>query len=608
MESVKAYPIMNNFLISMMSTFVTKIYNNVSSEEVQEVSDMGSELCIPSTATGYIRFLNVEEDIIPRLHDFRVINTNGRWLIFSSYENEGYIEDMLRMSFDNQNMINILVHNYRYSTDVDALHFYDPFFVDSALVRGKLFTLELYQNVTLQKIYEFLDQFGARTSDLRGYEMLVDLYPRAMYAEAIYDKYGHVERYHFIEGLIIDLLSRMMNFKIIYSLLNKTKMPGIVLPNGTVIDGLALIEFEKVNYSAVSRLIVPSGLNNTAYLYPIEIFDAHFVVPKLYPISSISLSGFGLFDMTTIIMIWVSVVCCIIVRYIINVVEATQDNRPEVLRLASQVIGFQNGISQPISNISSTSDRIIIISCLILYLTVGTSYQGLILAQLQEKETNQINTLQEVLDSDLQLFNTIDVPDIFKPDETRKELSVRNKIYYKFKETIKQFHKIMENKCEKWQAGEKMAILTREKSAKYYVGTCYNENDGKDLLYMVPQIAATYQTAQIVPKSSPFTHVFNNKILRIFEVGLNEYSEMEIHHRNYIQRIKRYQNTTRNHMEELKLVRFENLYQAFVTLVITYSIAFIIFLFEILMHSVQGFNGGNFFRNLHAILYETRHD
>lgn len=607
MQPVRNYPSLQTFLLMIVNNFATKIYDDMTLEKALEISDMGSELCIPSAAIGYVQLLLIDEDVIPKLGIFRKINANGRWLFQCAVMNISYVENLLKMAFDDQNMVNTLVSNYLYEYDVFQMTFYDPFSLNNGEIRGEFHHLLLSKNVTETDIKNYLEKFNRRTTNLRQYEMLVDIFPRSMYAEPIYNRFGKVSYYRFLEGDIIDILSRIMNFKIVYSIMNTAKMPGITLPNGTAIHGLGLIEYEKVNYSATTRILKEQGLNNTAYLYPVELFDVYYVVPKLYPIKIISLSGWGLFDLTTIVMIWVTVFCCIVVRYIINQIESEQSNCHDVGRLAQQVIGFQNGISQSIAAITSNSDRLIIISCLLLYLVVGTSYQGLILAQLQEKDASQLNTLKQVLESGLDLSTVIEASDIFKPVDGRTELSVRNKMYYKqMADFEKNDRRMVMFPCKEWQAGHQVAILMREKTAQFVIGTCYDDTPEKDFLHMVPEKGATFQSSQAVPKSSPFIQEFNMNILYIFQAGLNSLSEIESDQTNYIEMIRRYRNVTKNRIEERqKLVGLENLKEAFGTLIVAWVISFVVLLLEIGWHRLkQDWLGWDYaFHQLRQILY-----
>lgn len=582
---------MEEFLRNIIRRKPVYVYDQITLEKAIDLSDMGPELGVPSESTGYVFNVGPEKELDELLVAFKALNTNGNWLFITAEGTLGQIERFLRKAWYEYGMLYAMFVNFVVNDEggeIKEMYYFDPFNSNDRYTRGDTILNTIYDRQTpKEKIQEYVDDFFSRTKNLRKYKLSVDIFDRPMYAKAVYNRHGKIDRYLLVEGTIIDLLSYYLNFEIEYTQLNTYHEPGERYSNGTVTHGMALIEYEKVNYSAVTRLLLPYGLKNTAYLYPFESFRAVFVVPKSYTTTKISLAGIGLFDLTTIIMVWVCILCCMIVRYIIHKSScSTTKDTADFFQLATQIIGFQNGISQSISSLKRSSDRLIIISCLIIYLVVGNSYQGSILSQIRSNEMlDQINSLEELLNSDLELYNFLSVENLFKPDDNQHEDSytVRNLLHFRM---TRFDNGTLENACEIWRQGTKMGILMRYKLAKYIASYCYDLSNGNDLLYIVPESAASFHLTQTVPKSSPLISEIDSSIAHIIQSGFLQYANIENDifydkiRRSKIKKVKM------NAFSEIDLIGLDNLQEAFMTLALSWFISSMILLLEIIFYQV----------------------
>lgn len=102
-------------------------------------------------------------------------------------------------------------------------------------------------------------------------------------------------------------------------------------------------------------------------------------------------------------------------------------------KLFLMVVGIQSSVAIQVRRRAPTYQRILIASLLIHSLITCNSFQGAILNNLTHpKKTPNINTLNEILASDLNLTALVSIPDLFKPNEDASNVNrVQLELYHR---------------------------------------------------------------------------------------------------------------------------------------------------------------------------------
>lgn len=165
------------------------------------------------------------------------------------------------------------------------------------------------------------------------------------------------------------------------------------------------------------------GLNSTecTFLHPVSATDMKYVIVKIpQPTNLLHFHLIQTFDWATKVAYGVTFVIVVAIGHLLNKFKAkiTGSDSADFGKLLLMVIGIQSSIAIEIRGRLPTYQRILISSLLIFSLIICNSFQGAILTNLTHpKKTVNINTLNDLLKSDLNLTALITIPDLFKPND-----------------------------------------------------------------------------------------------------------------------------------------------------------------------------------------------
>lgn len=281
-------------------------------------------------------------------------------------------------------------------------------------------------------------------------------------------------------------------------------------PNNKIPGYLTVVENNEIDMSATSSLISMMDTENIAFLTVINFLDITYMVPKRNAKLINLVTQFEIFDCMTISIFLFSFMILIILWYLIEQIRSKTGRKhqtmPDILLI---VIQTQNKIG--IKNFSLLNNRGILITIVLFSFVISSAYEGFIASRLvNELEAREIDTLEELDQSGLEILNTIE--GTFKP--TPEDIA-KNSILYRLYKKQKSIHYLKAFAL----SDTKKCLLIRTKMAKVFIIINFDKITGKDLFHIVKEKPFYFHRSFMVPKTSPYRRRMNEILLRSIESG-----------------------------------------------------------------------------------------
>lgn len=543
--------IKNEVIKSLHSTVSLIVYDGLHDTLVHEINDMGDELVSPSTTKGYVVITASLSILKQSVMWFENINSNGRWMIFLTDLELKDVKNFLKDAWTNNKMLNILI----ILIDIKQLKFnvisYNPFILNDNEKRGQFWNEELNADTKAIVLNYIDDIFGTKVQNLHHYSLKVIMFESEMTAIPIFDDNRNITHYKYIEGVVIQMIQSYLNCSIEYLKPRDNGRMGFRAPNGTISGVLVEIEEGSVDMTGNVRLMMPIGTTNSTFLYPIDLVNLKYIVPKMdLSVTTLDFTILQFFDskarLCFLLVFTLLMIFWMIAGFIQKLVILPNEKVVPLMDFSDKLfylISMQSGVSIPTWKFTRNHDRIIMSFLLIFSLIVCNAFQGAVTSNLSTHgKSKDINTLDDLINSDLKLVALVVIPDLFKPNADESNVNNIQKRLYK-RQTIDptKLTEVLEQvgmnrvklgllgefiKCDyRVSKTDSFKILVArhyfliEARAKYY-----NHETGEDTLHIVEETPITFYSTFIVPKKSPFITVFNSAIHLIRESGFLEYA------------------------------------------------------------------------------------
>ncbi|KAI5745657.1 hypothetical protein M8J76_013165 [Diaphorina citri] len=414
--------------------------------------------------------------------------------------------------------------------------------------------------------YKLINRFiRNRIKNLYGYPMKVVMF--AVKQKAIKMKDGTFtgkkdEGWNFTgtDGLLLQLISNHMNFTPIITEPPDGNRYGWRSPDGNFTGMLGELINSRAEMGFNSIFIKNYHTTDIAFTTAFDVDDVCLVVPK----SDLKPEWQGIFlafDETTWLLIVLTYFVCVIVWYYIkSVIYDSFDHALLVLNV------FQAFILAPLHQVPKYySEKMIFLSILLFTLVISNSFQGSLVRLLTHPIYEpDINSLADLDESGLPIRSTAN--NLRETFETYDNGNViyRN-LFNKFVFTPDKSENILTRISYRRDAAGIVRKNIATQAMKNYI------KDDKVLLHIVPECPISYNLALMFKKQSLYIHVINDIILLLVQSGiLNSY---------YIT------NTTSiihvyNQHKHHQIFTINNVYIAFIILMLGYTLALMVFLFE----------------------------
>ncbi|CAO1426657.1 unnamed protein product [Diamesa serratosioi] len=523
--------IKNEVIKNLHSTVSLLFYNGLNDSLVHEINDMGDELVSPSTTKGYVVITGSLSILKHSVMWFENINTNGKWMIFVTDLELQDVKSFLRDAWINNKMLNILIVLITSKQLKFNVISYNPFILNDDESRGQFWNKELNPHTKSLVLNYINGLFETKIKNLHHYPLKVIMFESEMTAMPIYDDKRNITHYKYMEGIVVQMFQSYLNCSIEYLRPRDNGRMGFRAPNGSLSGVLVEIEEGSVDFTGNVRLMMPIGTINTTFLHPIDMVYLKYIVPKMDKlVTTLDFTILQFFDSKARICFLLVFILLMIFWMLAGVVQKllilpNEKNVP-LMSFSDKLfylISMQSGVSIPTWKFTRNYDRIIMSFLLLFSLIVCNAFQGAVTSKLSTNyKSRDINTLEELINSDLKLVALVVIPDLFKPNADESNVNKIQKQLYK--RQVIDPTKLMTVLELVGRDRVKMGLLARhyfgiEARAKYY-----DHETGEDTLHIVEEIPISFYSTFIVPKKSPFIKMFNSAIHLIRESGFLEHS------------------------------------------------------------------------------------
>lgn len=198
-----------NQILQVLETVApVKLFDYINENLVNKIHDMGDELDIPKTTTGYFIISESIAKVQKNLKYFSRINTNGKWFVILYDVKKTEVESMLITAFEKFKMLNVLSV---YLDEVSELYVssYFPFEINDNTQRPKIWTQILENKTILEILHQIEDIENKKIANLHQYTLKV----------SVVDKKLKSEFYDVMDSHIFEVFKKTLNcdFKFIVS-------------------------------------------------------------------------------------------------------------------------------------------------------------------------------------------------------------------------------------------------------------------------------------------------------------------------------------------------------------------------------------------------------
>lgn len=457
-------------------------------------------------------------------------------------------------------------------TSMDSLCLYNPFRYQTPDFHCINFTTENL-NEQLIDMEKFIKM---RVTNLQQFPLKIDIFPYPMVSKPIIDNDSKVLRYSYVDGSMINAISKVMNFTPIYLTPSTNSDYGTRLPNGTFTGSLAALEYGKADFVANPRLISSFPTTKAVFLKSTIVWKYKFIIHRLKKRrNGVPIVQWFYDKPSQIISVIISLSFPVI--YFLTVAvngKILKKKHDSFIKCCLKTNAILCGISVTQPRCSST--RIVFYIAVFYSLIFTSIYQGLLVKNLNaDHNSGAVKTIDDLFERGYKLVMTRTLNHIFKQQSGGK-LAEKLKRLSSEKEGVN-----TEDGIHALIADKKVAFLWADIYTSGYLNRFYDNETGENIFQVVPETAFEFFIAPMAPKASPFLEKFNEIIMRFVEAGLH------IHHLNLavyendgvlIDRIKK--GFIPKHLS--RALKFQDLKTIFIIICCLLFLSFLVFLIELI--------------------------
>ncbi len=393
-----------------------------------------------------------------------------------------------------------------------------------------------------------------------------------MFSKAVYNKDKTISHYEYIDGEIVQIMAKHLNFTPVYIKADENYKHGYQLPNGTFTGSLAAAEYWQADLIANHRVKMEYNTSASGFLDPILLGKFYYIIPNPPTTKEILFSMLKSFDFWTKFLFLVLLIIFPIALYFIYKIE----NRIRGLKTNENLSGSALATVAIISSLSArepifTASRITF-AMLLFYSIIATSLiHSLITQNLNTKIAQKdIQNLDQILDENYGL-----------------DVNPEFRIMFKNADGNRMARKLREiSNSTKTDSRKPSAILLPESMMENYLHKYYDNTTKVGLYKKVPEMVFQAYESMMVPKRSPIQGALNEIIQGVTEFGIAKYqlglAEIE-NEKIMIKRIKDGDVPT----EDDVVIKLEDLKSVFIIYLILNFCAIVVFGLELLVHFVK---------------------
>ncbi|XP_055522551.1 uncharacterized protein LOC129716736 [Wyeomyia smithii] len=383
-----------------------------------------------------------------------------------------------------------------------------------------------------------------RAQNLHRYPLRIAIGNVELMSQPIYNKNKTLVRFSFLDGEIVDIMRRRMNFTAEFVILPSQLSTGFVYPNGSLGGSLSLIESGQIDLAANSRIIHIYQTKNVQYLQYLMTTKLVFIVPKnFYQSRSRDRVFFNSFTWT---FYAINVALAVIFPMVLRMTNYHSSNtRKETYAVAvMRILAITLAVSTKLPNRSQA--RVAIWGILIYNLVSYSIWQAVIIKRLNSNndKMDDIQDLAELLDSNLKLKIPVAYGQFVRPDASEfSGMSILQKKLYQ-EATVANNNVTGAVLIADMVHFRASAVLIHDIRSDVVKSRFYDDTQLQSFIHVINDHVFEFYTAMALPKKSLLVDRFNQITKRCVESGIVVNQLAKIPLKGQLYQIQRNRNNT----------------------------------------------------------------
>lgn len=428
------------------------------------------------------------------------------------------------------------------------------------------------------------DDIKLRVMDLNEYPLKITISNFTGLTGPILDSNDKIIGFQGKVGSVVTEYSKVMNFTPVYRTHKKVETNDLnELEKSATSKNLLEYSDNETDLYGNYRIVTYDPTSNVRFLKSLQQVRIVIVVPSAIPeyksigtpLETLDQWGklFACIFLILIVILWTIVKMKNSARYC-----TVWNNFMIVLMNCIRITHF-SAIRMP----DSKWEKLMFIVLTVWIFFIGNSFTGTIVTRLAVANTEEINTLKDLVETDYMIANMNSTERVLirgLSNMDSVEAEVRKKLY------DRQY--IIHDPSGLWEDSaytRTFAVICPEYVSRSVVEQYYDKKDGRDLLHQMKETVSMMYSAQVIPKSSPLGESFENVQSIFFQAGFLKYWQEKEDYQLMIKKMHRDVKSESGH----KKLKFANLQTTFYVWGLMLVMATIVFLIELLISEASSY-------------------
>lgn len=379
-----------------------------------------------------------------------------------------------------------------------------------------------------------------------------------------------------MDGSIFTVLQTVMNFKPIFYEPSSFNDSQLNL-NKNLSKVYNIIENDKVDINSLANTMQGLDSQNILFFQNVDMLRICYIVPKKIVGVNYLVSQFNIIDYRLQILT-AGTFTILTIYFLASIKLKTKIGKKPKSTVNGLLVLWQIINSAAVYKLENQKNRIILASIMFYSLIICSTYQGIVINRLmQEPQANEIDTLEDVDKSGLEILSTIF--NIFKPS-TPEEANANLLLYRLYKKHV--YNPDILKVMTQLSVIHNISVVLQIRHAQWIQAIMFDEKTGKDWFHIVKERALYYQRSFMVPKTSPYRERMNECIFYAIEFGFYELGHVE---GNLLVLSGVYARTKSGFFKERTIIiTFDHIWPIMGFLGLAYFLELFVFLLEIYFH------------------------
>ena len=459
-----------------------------------------------------------------------------------------------------------IIYGILYVKDREFQHFlaFNPFITNFINQSGEIYSLLKDEEIDLSPMID-TDHIN-----MNGYVFKASYVPF---------QYKYRENYiEYMDDYILKILSEYMNFTVDAAKPRITS--SIEFKNGSITGSLQDIVYDNRDIIMNPKIMKVYKSIDLEYVLPVIRYGkCCVVVPKASMMPS-WLSMIRFCDKEVWLSFISTCVLCTAFLYCLRTFSLEYETNKKYFKTSASIVVILNVIFPiPFSKLTSIRplpERTLMASCMLYSIAIFNVFEGVLFNFLKNPSSHkEINTLEDILESGLPMFaSDMELYDSFKSLDTEISRSLYNR-FYVYDGNTHILNNIALYRNETVLITQLAAVQIMETYKRFYRH-----------LHITDECPITYMASYLVPKGSIYLPSINNIVSRLYEGGLTDWWQDKAWDLLYLPYRFHYGKDTKK-VEILKPFSLEDVFLAFIILLVGLNVGVIIFIIEFVVYKMN---------------------